>query len=215
MLYTHSPVKANKHSCWTDKKHLTKLWSTAGFLSLPHMYQCKQSGNFPSLLNLSPKCNISQPMYFFKFFNDSINQHTLSTSPEVSWSPKPPFSPWKTFVISNLFQLEASISIYQHLPTCTCRLIISWHQEEYLVLHWLLSRFLRRNSTVCKRCKFNNGSYEETRGQRLSKRFICSNQFMGSRGAKKIYWDIQSWQIVSLPKYYCSKWWPFLNRIIL
>ena len=150
MLYTHSPVKANKRSCWTDKKHLTKLWSTAGFLSLPHMYQCKQSGNFPSLLHLSPKCNISQPMYFFEFFNDSINQHTLSTSPEVSCSPKPPFSPWKTFVISNLFQSEASIGIYQHLPTCTCRLIISWHQEEYLVLHWLLSRFLKRNLTVCK-----------------------------------------------------------------
>ena len=46
-----------------------KFSSAAVFVLSPHTYQGKQSGNFTSLLYLSPKCNISWPMDYFEFSN--------------------------------------------------------------------------------------------------------------------------------------------------
>ena len=49
-----------------------ELWSIQhGFALSPHTYQCIKTKReyFASLLHVSPKCNISQPMDYFDFLN--------------------------------------------------------------------------------------------------------------------------------------------------
>ena len=62
----------------------------------PHTYQCKQSGNFASLLHVSPNCNISRPMDYFEFLSAYFNVYDLHL---IQGS----YGSWKTWKILEFY----------------------------------------------------------------------------------------------------------------